>query len=71
MHEISAPSRGVKGAQQRLAVYQFLQFAHRMRGHPNLRKEDPKRAFLNYVRRLEQIRRGKTVTATSYVGVRD
>ena len=25
-----------------------------MRGHPNLRKEDPKRAFLNYVRRLEQ-----------------
>lgn len=45
---------GVSGAQQRLAVYQFLQFAHRMRGHPNLKKEDPKRAFLDYVRRLEQ-----------------
>ncbi|MGB6688260.1 MAG: 3'-5' exonuclease [Terracidiphilus sp.] len=45
---------GVSGAQQRLAVYQFLQFAHRMRSHPNLRKEDPKRAFLDYIRRLEQ-----------------
>lgn len=44
---------GVKGAQQRLAVYQFVQFAHRMRSHPHLRKEDPKRAFLDYVRRLE------------------
>jgi superfamily I DNA/RNA helicase len=44
---------GVKGAQQRLAVYQFIQFAHRMRGHPHLRKQDPKRAFLDYVRRLE------------------
>jgi len=44
---------GVMGAQQRLAVYQFVQFAHRMRGHPHLRKEDPKKAFLDYVRRLE------------------
>jgi DNA helicase II / ATP-dependent DNA helicase PcrA len=45
--------QGVKGAQQRLAVYQFLQFAHRMRSHPSLHKQDPKRAFLDYVRRLE------------------
>lgn len=42
------------GQQQRLALYQFLQFAHQQRGHPSVTgREDPKRAFLRHVRRLQ------------------
>jgi DNA helicase-2/ATP-dependent DNA helicase PcrA len=43
----------VAGQQRRLAVYQFLQFAHAQRDLPVSGGEDPKRAFLRYVRRLE------------------
>lgn len=43
----------VAGQQRRLAVYQFLQFAHAQRDLPVSEGEDPKRAFLKYVRRLE------------------
>jgi superfamily I DNA/RNA helicase len=43
----------VAGQQRRLAVYQFLQFAHAQRDLPVSGDEDPKRAFLRYVRRLE------------------
>lgn len=43
----------VPGQQQRLALYQFLQFAHERRSAPVVAGADPKRAFLQYVRRLE------------------
>lgn len=43
----------VTGQQRRLAVYQFLQFAHAYRDLPLSEGEDPKRAFLKYIRRLE------------------
>ena len=39
--------------QKRLAIYQFLQFAHGVSARHALGKEEPKRAFLSYVRRLE------------------
>lgn len=42
----------VGGQQKRLAIYQFLQFAHQQRGRDDS-GQDPKRAFLRYVRRLE------------------
>lgn len=38
--------------QRRLAIYQFLQFAHDHRGYPVDRGDEPKRVFLRYVRRL-------------------
>ena len=40
----------VGGQQRRLAIYQFLQFAFSFRAAPG---KDPKRAFLEHVRRLE------------------
>jgi DNA helicase-2/ATP-dependent DNA helicase PcrA len=40
----------VEGQQQRLAIYQLLQFAFAFKGTP---KQDPKRALLEHVRRLE------------------
>jgi DNA helicase-2/ATP-dependent DNA helicase PcrA len=44
----------VAGAQRRLALYQFLQFAHEPRiGRLVSGTGDPKHAFLQYVRRLE------------------
>lgn len=43
----------VAGQQRRLAIYQFLQFAHAQRDLPVSDGEDQKRAFLRYVRRLE------------------
>lgn len=43
----------VAGEQRRLAVYQFLQFAHEQRENQTEGSEDPKRTFLRYVRRLE------------------
>lgn len=43
----------VSGQQRRLALYQFLQFAHQHRGNYGDRGEDPKRGFLRYVRWLE------------------
>ncbi len=43
----------IAGQQRRLAIYQFLQFAHAQRDLPVSGGEDPKRAFLRYVRRLE------------------
>lgn len=42
-----------RGQQQLLALYQFLQFSHERRSAPVATGEDPKRAFLQYVRRLE------------------
>lgn len=39
--------------QKRIAIYQFLQFAHAQRENVSIDKNDPKRAFLRYVRRLE------------------
>lgn len=39
--------------QRRMAIYQFLQFAHEQRGPSAPSGDDPKRAFLQYVRRLE------------------
>ena len=41
------------GQQKRLAIYQFLQFAHEQRGRPIDKSENPRRGFLEYVRRLE------------------
>ncbi|MEP6849484.1 MAG: UvrD-helicase domain-containing protein [Acidobacteriota bacterium] len=42
------------GQQQRLAIYQFLQFVHSRLDAPEPDKDsDPKREFLRYVRRLE------------------
>lgn len=49
----SLGEESVAGQQRRLAVYQFLQFAHAQRNLPVSGGEDPKRAFLRYVRRLE------------------
>ncbi len=44
----------VAGQQQRLALYQFLQFAHEQRrASPVDPRVDPKRLFLQHVRRLE------------------
>ncbi|MCZ7573940.1 MAG: UvrD-helicase domain-containing protein [Ardenticatenaceae bacterium] len=43
----------VGGQQRRLAVFQFLQFAHEQRKRAFADDKDPKRAFLEYVRRLE------------------
>jgi len=43
----------VSGMQKRLALYQLLQFAHNHRGRPARERVDPKRNFLNYIRRLE------------------
>jgi DNA helicase-2/ATP-dependent DNA helicase PcrA len=43
----------VAGQQRRLALYQFLQFAHEQIGAPREQGEEPKRLFLEYVRRLE------------------
>lgn len=48
----SLGEESVAGQQRRLAIYQFLQFAHAQRDLP-VSGEDPKRAFLKYVRRLE------------------
>jgi DNA helicase II / ATP-dependent DNA helicase PcrA len=42
----------VAGQQRRLAIYQLLQFAFSFRAEPG---KDPKRAFLDHVRRLEII----------------
>jgi superfamily I DNA/RNA helicase/Zn-dependent peptidase ImmA (M78 family) len=42
--------QSVAGQQRRLAIYQLLQFAFSFRGRPGT---DPKRAFLDHVRRLE------------------
>jgi len=44
----------VSGQQQRIAIYQFLQFAYEQRGGSVGEGEDPKRAFLRHVRRLEE-----------------
>lgn len=41
------------GQQQRLAIFQFLQFAHDQLGRPRKHNVDPKKAFLDYIRRLE------------------
>lgn len=45
--------QSVRGLQCRLAIYQFLLFAHERRGMPAGGGQDPKREFLEYVRRLE------------------
>jgi DNA helicase-2/ATP-dependent DNA helicase PcrA len=45
--------QSVASQQQRLALYQLLQFAHQTRSLENPDKEDPKRVFLEYVRHLE------------------
>lgn len=42
----------VVGQQQRLAILQFLQFAHEQRGRRQEQGVDPKRTFLRYIRRL-------------------
>jgi len=39
--------------QKRLAIYQFLEFAHGQRAKSSTKGKDPKRIFLEYVRRLE------------------
>ncbi len=39
--------------QKRLAIYQFLEFAHGQRAKSPAKGNDPKRIFLEYVRRLE------------------
>jgi DNA helicase-2/ATP-dependent DNA helicase PcrA len=43
----------VPGQQRRLAIYQFLQFAHGQLGRPREKGVDPKLSLLRYVRRLE------------------
>ncbi len=43
----------VSGQQRRLAIFQFLQFAHEQGLKMSEGRGDPKRAFLEYVRRLE------------------
>jgi ATP-dependent DNA helicase UvrD/PcrA len=43
----------LSGQQQRLAIFQFLRFAHGQMGRPKAHNVDPKKAFLNYIRRLE------------------
>ncbi|HZS86849.1 MAG TPA: UvrD-helicase domain-containing protein [Chloroflexota bacterium] len=40
-------------AQRRLSLYRFLQFAQSWRNPPSLESDDPKAAFLRYLRRLE------------------
>lgn len=47
------------GHQRRLGLFQFLQFAYEHRGNPADEGEDPKRAFLRYVRRLEMFNEEK------------
>lgn len=42
----------VAGQQRRLAIYQLLQFAFSFRARPGI---DPKRAFLDHIRRLEML----------------
>ncbi len=42
----------VAGQQERMAIFQFLQFAHEQRKAMSGDGADPKRAFLRYVRRL-------------------
>lgn len=39
--------------QKRLAIHQFLEFAHDQRNNSSSNSSDPKRVFLEYVRRLE------------------
>lgn len=51
---LAATDDSVAGRQRRAALYQFLQFAHQHRGEPG-GDEDPKRAFLRQVRRLETL----------------
>lgn len=48
--QVLLADHSVSGQQQRLAIYQLLQFAFTYRA---AKKEDPKRAFLSHVRRLE------------------
>ncbi|WP_437899444.1 UvrD-helicase domain-containing protein [Sorangium sp. So ce124] len=43
------------GQQRGLAIYQLLQFAYEARRRKRLPTEDPKRAFLEHVRRLETL----------------
>ncbi len=43
----------VAGQQKRLALFQLLQLAYEQRGIATVENQDPKRAFLRYVRRLE------------------
>lgn len=43
----------VKGQQQRLALYQLLQFAHNQLGAQTEAGIDPKKSLLKYIRRLE------------------
>lgn len=43
----------VKGQQQRLALYQLLQFAHNQLGTKSEDGTDPKKSLLKYIRRLE------------------
>lgn len=43
----------VKGQQQRLALYQLLQFAHNQLGTKSNDGVDPKKSLLKYIRRLE------------------
>lgn len=43
----------VKGQQQRLALYQLLQFAHNQLGTKSDDGTDPKKSLLKYIRRLE------------------
>ncbi len=45
----------VQRQQERLAIYQFLQFAYEQRRKPSGANQDPKRVFLDYVRRLERL----------------
>ncbi len=39
--------------QKCLAIHQFLQFSHGQRGRTPVRKDDPKKTFLGYIRKLE------------------
>ncbi|HEX2909859.1 MAG TPA: UvrD-helicase domain-containing protein [Chloroflexia bacterium] len=43
----------VKGKQKNLAIYQFLQFTHAQQKKVTEGNEDPRRAFLNYIRKIE------------------
>ena len=46
--EASLPSQ-----QKRLAIFQLIRFAHSQRSRVRRAKEDPKKTFLNYIRRIE------------------
>lgn len=46
-------TQSVKGQQQRLALYQLLQFVHSQLGGKVEAGVDPKKSFLKYIRRLE------------------